>query len=104
MSAQAEWIPLGSRDLEFDVCTEMRRATVDLIRGNKPSSVLSILLMNRDRESIPIEEMATQLDKPLGEVEWAIEMLEGEDLCERIDEDGKTSVVAFAAYSTRNAM
>jgi hypothetical protein len=99
-----EWIPLGSDDLEFDVYTELRRATVDIIRGGKPRSVLSVLLMNRERESIPIDEIAEQLGKPIGEVEWSVEMLQGEDLCERIDESGSTKVVPFAAYSVRNAV
>ena len=97
------WIPLGSRDLDFDMCTEMRRATVDLLRGNKPSSVLGILMANRDSD-VTVEQMADQLGRPVGAVAWTIEKLEEEDLCERISHDGVTRVVAFAAFSARNAV
>jgi hypothetical protein len=101
--AREPWIPLGSRDLEFNMCAEMRRATVDLLRGNKPSSVLGILMANRDG-NVTVDEMADQLGRPVGAVAWTIEKLEEEDLCERISHDGVTRVVAFAAYSQRNAV
>jgi DNA-binding transcriptional regulator GbsR (MarR family) len=85
------------------MCSEMRRATVDLLRGDKPSSVLGILMANRESD-VTVEEMADQLGRPVGAVAWTIEKLEEEDLCERISHDGVTRVVAFAAFSARNAV
>lgn len=97
------WVPLGSRDLEFDIYTEMRRATVDAIRGNPPRSVLGMLVASP--EAMPtLQDMADRLDQPVGAVAWAVEKLEEEDLCERVTQDGITRVVAFAAYSARNAV
>jgi hypothetical protein len=103
MSVHEQWLPLGSRDLEFDMCIEMRRATVDVIRGNRPSSVLGILMMSRDA-AVTVEEIAEQLDRPVGEVSWTVEKLEEEDLCERVNRAGVTQIVAFAAFSARNSV
>ncbi len=94
------WIPMGSKDMEFDMYAEMRRATVDLIRGSEPSNLLGILMITR--EPIPIKEVAERLEKPVGQVEWIIEQLEEEDLCERLIKDGVTKVFGFAAFSPRN--
>lgn len=95
------WIPLSSRDLEFDMCSEMRRATVDLIRGNPPSNLLGLLMVTQ--EPIRIDEAAEQLNKPVEKVEWVIEQLAEEDLCESITKNGITWVFGFAAFSSRNS-
>lgn len=104
MSApQEQWVPLSSRDLDFDIYSELRHAVVDLIRGDEPTSVLGVLMAHRG-EAIELQQIADQLDSPVGEVEWTVEKLEEEDLCERLTNDGPTRVVAFAAYSARNAI
>jgi hypothetical protein len=104
MSTQQEqWVPLSSRDLEFDIYSEMRHAIVDVIRQNEPSSVLGVLMAHAD-QAITLSQIADQLASPVGEVEWTVEKLEEEDLCERIADDGQIRVVAFAAYSARNAL
>jgi hypothetical protein len=95
------WIPLSSQDIEFDMCTEMRRATVDLIRGDPPSNLLGILMVAHG--PIRIDDVAEQLDKPVEKVEWIIDQLAEEDLCERITKDGVSLVFGFAAFSSRNA-
>lgn len=92
---------MGSQDMEFDMCTEMRRATVALIRGDKPRNLLGLLMVNH--EPIAVDDVAQELDKPIEEIEWIIEQLEEEDLCERITRDGVTKVYGFAAFSARNA-
>ena len=96
-------MPLSSRDLEFDIYSEMRHAVVDVIRRNKPSSVLGVLMAHTEDQAITLSQIAYQLDSPVGEVEWTVEKLEEEDLCERVADDGQIRVVAFAAYSARNA-
>ena len=101
-AAQEQWVPLGSRDLEFDIYSEMRHAVVDVIRGSKPSSVLGIIMAHAG-DTVTLDEIASQLGSALGEVAWTIERLEEEDLCERLTGDGPTRVAAFAAYSARNA-
>lgn len=101
VSKSGRWIPLSSRDLEFDMCTEMRRATVDLIRGNPPTNLLGLLMVNR--EPIRVDEAAERLNKPVEKVEWVAEQLAEEDLCESITKDGVTWVFGFAAFNSRNA-
>ena len=86
--------------LRPDVCRELRRAVVDVIRGNSPSSVIG-LLMER-REPLTVEAVAGLLGRPIGEIEWTIEMLEEDDLCARISQRGLTKIRAFAAYIDRN--
>ena len=71
MAHTEQWLPLGSTDLEFDVYSEMRRATVDLLRRNRPSTVLGALLTYE--RGLPIDDMAELLEKPVGEVEFTIE-------------------------------
>jgi predicted transcriptional regulator len=102
MSSLEQWLPLGSSDLEFDVCTEMRRAMVDLLRRREPRTVLGMLIANEN--GVRLDDLADRLDKPKEEVEWTIERLEEDDLCERITQDGVTTVVGFAAYSVRNSV
>jgi hypothetical protein len=100
--ARERWIPMGSQDMQFDMYTEMRRAAVDLIRGNQPTNLLGILMVTH--EPIPVAEIAARLQKPVGQVEWIIEQLEEEDLCERMTRDGITRVFGFAAFSARNTL
>ncbi len=83
------------------MCSEMRRATVDLIRGNSPSNLLGLLMVSD--EPIRIDEAAEQLKKPIEKVEWVVEQLAEEDLCERMTKDGITWVFGFAAFSSRNS-
>jgi hypothetical protein len=91
-----------ARELLPDVCREMRRAVVDMIREDEPSSVLGLLIASRERQALTVEAIAGLLCKSVTEVEWTIEMLEDEDLCVRLREDGVDFVSAFAAYSDRN--
>jgi DNA-binding transcriptional regulator GbsR (MarR family) len=63
--------------------------------------VLGALLTHE--RGLPVDEMAELLDKPVGEVEFTIERLEEEDLCERVVHDGIVRVVGFAAYSSQNS-
>ncbi len=84
-----------------DVCTETRRALVDMIRGDEASTVLGVLL--ESREPVSLEAIAGRLDRPVEEVSWTIEMLEAEELCSRVTrDDGLVKVFAFAPYTAAN--
>lgn len=92
---------LDSRTLRVDVGRETRRAIVDLIRGVQPTTVLGVLLANAG--GVTTDVIARQLDRPVGEVAWRINKLEGDDLCTRVAVDGVTMALPFAAYTDRNA-
>lgn len=49
-----------------------------------------------------IPTIAGLIDCPIKQVELTVEMLEEEDLCARIEENGRTKVKAFACYTERN--
>lgn len=94
------WLSDGSRTLVPDVSQETRRAAVDFIRGDTPTTVLG-LLMTRG-EPLSVESVAGLLGVSVEEVEWTIEMLEENELCARItQEDGLVKVFAFAPYTER---
>lgn len=92
--------PLDTRALELDICHETRRTIVDLMRGNEPTTIIGVLVANRD--GLTTREIAERLDRPVGEVSWKIEKLEGEDLCAQILSDTAMKVIPFAAYTERN--
>jgi hypothetical protein len=85
-----------------DVCRETRAAIVDMIRGQKPTTVLGLLLWRN--EPLTKESIAGLLGKSVQEVAWTVEMLELEDLCAQVTENGVKKVKAFAAYSERNGI
>jgi hypothetical protein len=87
---------LDSRALVPDVCRETRQALIDQIRGDKPTTVLG-LLVSRE-QPLTVESIAGLLDKEVDEVEWAVDVLEEEALCARIFENNLMKVVAFAPY------
>lgn len=92
--------PLDSRALSFDVDRETRRTVVDLVRGDRPTTILGVLLAHSD--GLTMAEIADLLEKPIGIVGWQVEKLEHEDLCVRVAEDRLTKVLAFAAYTEHN--
>jgi hypothetical protein len=92
--------PLDTRSLEFDVGREARRALVDLIRGERPTTIIGMLLEHRD--GITVDAIAQTLQQPVGLIAWNVEKLEDEDLCVRVSMDGVRKVVPIAAYTARN--
>jgi hypothetical protein len=92
--------PLDARLLDFTIEREARRTLVDLIREGAPTTIMGVLL--RQRDGVTVDEIAEQLDEPAGLVSWNIKSLEREDLCVRLTEDGVTRIMPFAAYTERN--
>jgi hypothetical protein len=79
-----------------DVCTETRQLAIDLIHGDKPSTVLGLLIQRNS--ALTLEAIAGLLGKSIAEVIWTIEVLETEKLCARIRENGLLKARAFAPY------
>lgn len=92
--------PLDSRSISFDVNREIRRAVVDLIRGDPPTTILGILITHSD--GLTVEEIADKLDEPVGLIDWNIRKLRKEDLCVRVTLDGIKKVIPAAFYTERN--
>jgi transcription initiation factor IIE alpha subunit len=84
---------------EPDICRETRRAIVDMIRDEKPSTVLGLLV---ERGEIAIEQIAYTLEMSLEEVRETVSMLEDERLCLRKTFDDPVIIKAFAQYTERN--
>jgi hypothetical protein len=93
--------PLDSRALDFDVCHEVRRTVVDLIRRSDPSTITGILIEHLN-DGVTIEDLARRLDLAPGLIAWNIERLEDEELCVRTEIDGEVKVLPFAPYTERN--
>jgi hypothetical protein len=93
--------PLDSRTLDFNVEREIRRTLVDFIRGDRPTTILGLLIAQP--EGVSVAHLAEQLDEPMGLVNWSVERLEDEDLCMRVVIDGVASAVPLAGYTERNA-
>lgn len=93
--------PLDSRALDFDVCHEVRRTVVDLIRRSEPSTITGILIEHVD-DGVTIEDLARRLDRAPGLIAWNVERLEDEDLCVRTKIDDEIRVLPFAPYTVRN--
>jgi hypothetical protein len=87
-----------SRELVPDVCRETRQLAVDMIRGDKPTTVLGVLLDRERDDPISVEALAGRLGQSVGAVTWTVEMLEEERLCGRVIRDGVTRVLAMAPY------
>jgi hypothetical protein len=92
---------VDSRAAIPDICREARRAVIDIIRGDEPTTVLGYLIANRDRQ-LGLNEIAKALGKPVDEVDWTTEMLEQDELCVRFADGKSTQVMALAPYSPRN--
>lgn len=92
--------PLDSRSTSFDVNREIRRAVVDLIRGDPPTTILGMLITHR--EGITVEEIADKLDEPVGLIDWNVRKLRKEDLCVRVTMGGIKKVIPAAFYTERN--
>lgn len=92
--------PFDTGALEMDICHETRRAIVDLIRGDAPTTILGILLSNS--AGIAVRSIAEQLGRPVGEIGWKVDKLEEEELCIQIARGGVTKVLPFAPYTQRN--
>ena len=93
--------PLDSRALDFDVCHEMRRTVVDLIRGIEPSTITGVLLAHVN-EGVTIATLSAKLDCAPGLIAWNVERLEEDDLCVRTEIDGEIKVLPFAPFTERN--
>jgi hypothetical protein len=87
-----------SRELVPDICRETRQLVVDMIRGDKPSTVLGVLLDRERDDPISLEALAGRLGQSVGAVMWTVEMLEREQLCGRVVHDDVTRVLAMAPY------
>jgi hypothetical protein len=92
---------VDSRTAVPDICRETRRTVIDIIRGDRPTTVLGYLVANRDRQ-LDLEEIAQALGKPKDEVNWTTEVLEQDELCVRFVDGKSTVVMALAPYSPRN--
>jgi len=92
--------PLDSRATSFDVYREIRRTLVDLIRGDPPTTIMGVLLANSD--GVTVEEIADELDEPVGLIAWNVGKLRKEDLCVRVTLDGMKKVIPAAFYTERN--
>lgn len=91
----------GANALVPDACHETRRAAVDLIRGDPPTTVLG-LLMSRD-EPLTVEAIAGLLGRAVEEVDWTVDVLVRDELCARLaQDDGLEKILAFAPYTMRN--
>jgi hypothetical protein len=93
--------PLDSEALAFDVSRETRRTVVDLIRESKPTTILGVLLANRE-QGVTVEAIAKDLEDSIGLVSWNVKKLELEDLCVRVEIDGDIRVLPVASYTERN--
>ena len=93
--------PLDSDALAFDISRETRRTLVDLIRENKPTTILGVLLANREH-GVTVESIAEDLEDSVGLVSWNIKKLEMEDLCVRVEIDGDVRALPIASYTERN--
>jgi hypothetical protein len=93
--------PLDSRALDFDVCREMRRTVIDLMRGVEPTTITGVLLEHLN-EGVTIEALAMRLGLAPGLIAWNVERLEEDDLCVRTEIDGEVKVLPFAPFTERN--
>lgn len=87
-----------SRELVPDICRETRQFAVDMIRGDRPTTVLGVLLDRERDDPISLEALAGRLGQSVGAVTWTVEMLEQEQLCGHVIHDGVTRVLAMAPY------
>jgi len=92
--------PPDSRSTSFDVDREVRRTLVDLIRENKPTTIMGVLLAHRG--GITVEEIADKLGEPVGLIGWNVEKLEDEYLCIRVAMEGTRKVIPTASYIESN--
>jgi hypothetical protein len=92
--------PFDTGALAMDVCHETRRAIVDLIRGDEPTTILGLLLRHTD--GITLQAIADGLRRPVGEIGWRVSKLEEEELCMQVVRGGITRVLPFAPYTARN--
>lgn len=83
-----------------DINRELRGVVVDAVRGDQPTTVMG-LLMSAD-EPLTVPALAGLLGKSVSEVEWTVNMLEEEDLCLKVTENGLAKIKPFALYSDRN--
>lgn len=94
--------PLDSKALNFDIARETRRTIVDMMRGEKPTTILGMLLAN-PRKGVTLEFMAERLKNPIGQVNWNVEKLEAEELCVRVGmKNGNIKILPIAPYTARN--
>jgi hypothetical protein len=80
-----------------DICREARQTVVDQIRGNRPTTVLGLLVETKG--PIALDAIANLLGKDREEVEWTAEVLEEGGLCARLFEQDRVFVSPFAPYS-----
>ena len=93
--------PLDSDALAFDIARETRRTVVDLIRKEKPTTILGVLLAHQ-AEGVTIEVIARNLQNSIGLINWNLKKLEMEDLCVRVKIEGDVRFLPTAAYTERN--
>jgi hypothetical protein len=92
----------SKRAVDPSFLAEVRGVAVDSIRGDSPTTVLGVIM--RNPEGVTIEAVAKSLHIPAEVVLDTVEILEAEDLCERVAGNGaRATVMAFAAFSSRNA-
>lgn len=82
-----------------DVCREARQTVIDQIRGNRPTTVLGVLVERGG--PIAMSVISEQLGKNRDEIEWTVEVLEEGDLCARLVEGDQVFVAPFAPYGAR---
>ncbi len=98
MNDQSELPVHDSRELVPDICRETRQLAIDLIRRAGPTTVLGVLIERDPDDPIVLEALAGRLGRSVGAVSWTVDMLVGEKLCGKLEEDGITRVVAVAPY------
>lgn len=101
MTVERQFPELDVRNQLPSIGSELRRTVVDLIRGDEPTTVLG-LLITQD-EPLTVEAIAGLTCKEVGETELTVAMLEEEDLCAHVSQNGLRKVKAFAYHSARNS-
>lgn len=84
-----------------DLGQELRVAVVDALRGDRPRSVLGVL-MKGGAEAISMGALAGYLERSMFEVEGIVDMLAEERLCVAVEENGIRKVLPAAGYTPKN--
>ena len=90
----------GDPTPEECVAADMRRAVVDVFRGNEPSTVIGYLLVNPEPSTI--YDIAGKTGLSVDKVQFSVADTEAEDLAVTIRQNGLDKVARFAAFSSRN--
>jgi hypothetical protein len=98
---------------EWNLAKELRLTVVDLIRGDRPSTVLGYMMSKDERpetrggghlEQQPVtrEEIAGMIGRELVDVEAISELLIEQDLASPLTEHGLKKVMPYAFYTDAN--